>query len=135
MGELQQGSGPRSLADIVAAGPGEGGRFVYDETSLRSLITKWMELAEHYNGSIHRSGLGAVDPPGTDFASGAMATSANTSGKAYMKYLTQNFWFCVEQAQQLQDTLDDYLGTEHHSVLALVKAETQPADEPAEPGI
>jgi hypothetical protein len=135
VGELQQGSGPRSLSDIVAAGPGEGGSFVYDETTLRSLIVKWMQLAEHYNGSIHRGSLGTVDPPGKDFASDAMATSANTSGKAYLRYLTRNYWFCVDQAQVLQDALDDYLGTEHHSVLALAKTQTQPADEPAEPGI
>jgi hypothetical protein len=127
VGELQQGSGPRSLSDIVNSGAGEGGTFVYDEATLRSLITKWMELADHYNGSIHRASLGAVDPPGRDFASDAMATSANSSGQTYMKYLMQNFWFCVDQAQLLQDTLDDYLGTEHHNVIALAKMEA-PAD-------
>lgn len=130
MGELHQGTGPRSLSDIVNAGPSEGGSFVYDEATLRSLITKWMELADHYNGSVHRTSLGAVDPPGKDFASGALATAANNAGVAYRKYLVENYWFCVDQAQRLQDALDDYLGTEHHNVLTLAKAQPQPTDEP-----
>lgn len=134
MGELQRGVGPRSLSDIVDAGAGAGGSFVYDEATLRSLIVKWMELADHYNGSIHRVTFGSVDPPGKDFASDAMAASANSSGKAYLRYLMRNWGFCVDQAQLLQDTLDDYLGTEHHSVIALSKMETQPADQP-QPGI
>lgn len=134
MGELHQGSGPRSLSDIVNAGPSEGGgTFVYDEATLRSLIGKWMELADHYNGSIHRSSLGAVDPPGKDFASGAMAASANTSGKAYLRYLMRNWAFCVDQAQLLQDTLDDYLGTEHTSVISLSTVRPEPTEQPSNP--
>jgi hypothetical protein len=131
-GELNRGAGPRSLSDIANSGSSEGGSFVYDEATLRSLVTKWVELADHYNGSLHRTTLGAVDPPGDDFASEAMANSANDSGTAYLKYLTQNYWFCIKQAQLLQDTLDEYLGTERHSVIELTKALNVPGDQPAD---
>lgn len=128
-GELNRGSGPRSLSDIANSGPSEGGTFVYDETTLRSLITKWVELADHYNSSLNRTTMGAVRPPGEDFASEAMANSANSSGKAYLVYLTRNYWYCIRQAQLLHDTLDDYLGVEHHNVIEL----TKPLNQPAEP--
>jgi len=120
-GELNRGSGPRGLSDIANSGPSEGGTFVYDEATLRSLVTKWVELADHYHGSLNRTAMGAVQPPGKDFASEAMAGSANSSGKAYMVYLTRNYWYCIRQAQLLQDTLDDYLGVEHHNVIEFTK--------------
>lgn len=136
-GELNHGAGPKSLSEIANSGSGGGGSFVYDEATLRSLITKWVELADHYNGSIHRTSLGAVKPPGKDFASAGVADSANTSGSSYMKYLVRNFYFCINQAQVLQDTLDDYLGTEHHSVVTLTKAVDKPPATPSgpQPGI
>jgi hypothetical protein len=62
-----------------------------------------------------------VEPPGLDFASEAMSRSANASGTAYLKYLEQNYRYCVDQAQLLQNTLDDYLGVEHHNVVELDK--------------
>ncbi|TDV50738.1 hypothetical protein [Actinophytocola oryzae] len=135
-GELNQGSGPRSLSEIADSGAGAGGSFVYDEATLRALVQKWVELADHYNGSLRRTGLGAVAPPGNDFASEAMAGSANTSGTAYLRYLTENYWLCIKQAQLLQDTLDDYLGQEHHSVIAFTRSVDERPDEPAaQPGI
>lgn len=102
----------------------EGGHFGYDEATLLSLINKWLELANHYRGSLKRTSLGAVDAPGLDFASEGMAQSANDSGTSYLRYLEQNYDYCIGQAQLLQNTLDDYLGVEHRSVTDLDK--TQP---------
>jgi hypothetical protein len=121
-GGLDRGAGPRSLSEIANSGPSEGGSFVYDEATLQSLVTKWVELAEHYQGSVNRIDLGSVVGPGEDFASRALADSANNSGMAYRKYLVQNYWYCIEQAQQLQHTLDDYLGVEHRSVIDFTNA-------------
>ncbi|MFL6119884.1 hypothetical protein [Actinophytocola sp.] len=123
-GSLRHGSGPRSLSEIArSGGPTGSGSFVYDEATLRSLISKWVALADHYDGSMRRINLGAVEPPGLDFASEALSKSANTSGTAYLKYLEQNYRYCVEQAQLLQDTLDDYLGVEHQNVTELNKTD------------
>lgn len=132
-GELDRGSGPRSLREIANSGSSEGGSFVYDEATLLSLINKWVELADHYQGSLKRTGLGAVAAPGLDFASEGVATSANTSGTAYMRYLEQNYNYCIRQAQLLQNTLDDYLGVEHRSVTDFEKTADQPEAEPAGP--
>jgi hypothetical protein len=135
MGELNREGLLDSLRDIANSGSGPGS-FVYDEATLRSLITKWVELADHYDGSLSRTTLGTVQAPGLDVASEALAKSANTSGTAYMKYLEQNFQYCVEQAQKLQDTLDDYLGVEHHNVMELVKAGSdQPQPDGTQPGL
>jgi hypothetical protein len=116
-GELTRGAGPRGLSEIANSGQGEGGSFAYDEATLRSLVSKWLELADHYRGSLDRINLGSVEGPGLDFASEALAKSANKSGAAYTMYITKNYWYCVKQAQLMQDTLDDYLGVEHHSVI------------------
>jgi hypothetical protein len=129
MGELNRDGLLNSLRDIAGSGSDTKGSFVYDETTLRSLITKWVDLADHYHGSLNRITLGAVKPPGDDFASKALADSANNSGTTYIEYLTRNYWHCIEQAQLLQDTLDAYLGTEHHSVIELTKATDQPAQQ------
>lgn len=131
MGELNREGLLNSLRDIANSGSGAGS-FVYDEPTLRSLITKWVELADHYHDSLRRATLGTVKPPGNDFASKALAEAANSSGTTYLEYMTRNYWHCIEQAQLLQDTLDDYLGTEHHSVIELTKAIDQSA-EPANP--
>lgn len=135
MGELNREGLLNSLRDIANSGSGTGS-FVYDEPTLRSLITKWVELADHYDGSLGRTALGAVQAPGLDIASEALAKSANTSGTAYMKYLEQNFNYCVQQAQKLQDTLDDYLGVEHHNVLEMIKAGAKDAQpDGSQPGL
>jgi hypothetical protein len=105
-------------------GMSEGGHFVYDEATLLSLIDQWVELANHYRGSLERTGLGAVDAPGLDFASEGVAKSANNSGTGYLRYLEQNHDYCIEQARLLRNTLDDYLGAEHRSVTDL--EQTQP---------
>lgn len=93
--------------------------FVCDEAAMRSLITRWLALADDYDDSIRRDSLGAVDPPGADFASEAVAAAANASGRAYLDYLTESRRYCLDQARLLQDTLDDYLGTEHQNVITL----------------
>jgi hypothetical protein len=126
MAGLDRGAGPRTLSDIANSGSGEGGSFVYDEATLRSLISKWLELADHYQGSLKRVTLGSVTAPGLDFASEAHAKAANSSGKAYMIYLAQNYEYCVRQAQLLQNTLDDYLGVEHQSVTDFNKTQAGP---------
>jgi hypothetical protein len=122
-GTLGRGAG---LSEIANSGSGSGGSFAYDEATLRSLIGKWLELADHYLGSVNRISLGAVAGPGLDFASEALAASANSSGGAYRKYVVENHWYCVKQAQLLQDTLDDYLGVEHRSVIDFTRAGTGP---------
>lgn len=124
-GALDRGTGLRGLSEIANSG-GSGGSFAYDESTLRSLISKWLELADHYLGSVNRISLGSVEGPGLDFASEALAKSANSSGGAYRKYVVENYWYCIKQAQLLQDTLDDYLGVEHSSVIDFTKASPGP---------
>jgi hypothetical protein len=113
------------LGEIANSGSSGGGGFTYDEATLRSLIGKWLELADHYLGSVNRISLGSVEGPGLDFASEALATSANSSSGAYRKYVVENYWYCIKQAQLLQDTLDDYLDVEHQSVIDFAKAGPQ----------
>ncbi|HEX6356732.1 hypothetical protein [Actinophytocola sp.] len=125
MGKLERGAGLRSLSAIANSGSSEAGSFAYDEDTLRSLIKKWLELADHYEGSLKRVNLGEVKPPGLDFASERHAKAANSSGKAYMAYLAQNYEYSIQQAQLLQNTLDDYLGVEHHSVADFNKTEVE----------
>jgi hypothetical protein len=139
MGELNRQGMLNKLGEIANSGSSSNGSFVYDEATLRSLVTKWVELADHYYGSLRRTSLGAVQPPGKDVASEALAKSANTSGTAYMTYLEQNFNYCIRQAQLLQDTLDNYLGVEHHSVMAMTRAgsgqDSQPTDSSPNSGL
>jgi hypothetical protein len=124
-GALDRGTGPHSLSEIANSDSDGSGSFTYDEATLRSLIGKWLELADHYLGSVNRLSLGSVEGPGLDFASEALAKSANSSGATYRKYVVENYWYCIKQAQLLQDTLDDYLGVEHRSVIDFTKAGTQ----------
>jgi hypothetical protein len=125
MAGLDKGAGLRSLSKIANSGTSENGSFVYDEDTLRSLIKKWLELADHYELSLKRVNLGNVTPPGLDFASEAYTNAANTSGKAYMAYLAQNYEYSCQQAQLLKNTLDDYLGVEHQSVADFNKTEVE----------
>jgi hypothetical protein len=39
--------------------------------------------------------------------------------------VVRNYWYCIEQAQLLQDTLDDYRGQEHQSVILINKSGPQ----------
>jgi hypothetical protein len=107
------------LTTIANSSPNEGGSFAYDEDTLRSLVTKWVEIADHYLSSYHRTSLGSAEPPGLDGASTAMAKAANASGNRYRAYLVDSYRYCIRQAQLCQTTLDKYLGGEHHSVLEL----------------
>ncbi len=121
-GELERGAGPRRTTDIVDDGSSEGGGFVYDEATLHALVMKWVELADDYFASTREVDLCSTSGPGLDPASEAHALAANRSGEAYQVYLRRNFEYCVQQAQLLQNTLDDYLGQEHRSVTEFMKA-------------
>jgi hypothetical protein len=122
-GRVEQDEGYRSLhqPNSPSITGGEGG-FAYDEATLRTLINKWLELAEDYQGSLSRIVVTELNGPGSDFASAAQARAATTSTEAYREYLNKNFEYCVVQAQKLQNTLDDYLGVEHHNVTEIFKS-------------
>ena len=98
---------------------GQGG-FAFDEETLRSMIKKWLTLADHYDGSALRMNMDSTNPeqlaPGLDVASKAQAAAALGSTQAYQVYLRKNRELCLAQAQLLQVTLDDYLQQEHQGV-------------------
>jgi hypothetical protein len=98
---------------------GQGG-FAFDEETLRSMIKKWLTLADQYDTSAQAVDMDAITPerlaPGLDMASKAQATAALRSIQAYRTYLKKNSELCITQAQLLQVTLDDYLGQEHQQV-------------------
>jgi hypothetical protein len=121
------------MSTIANSNPNEGGSFAYDEDTLRSLVTKWVEIADHYLSSHYRTDLGSMEPPGLDAASEALAKAVNTSGNKYRAYLVDNYWYCVRQAQLCQTALDNYLGVEHHNVLEMSKF--QQPDAGPQPGI
>ncbi len=119
------------LGGFFSQGHTEGvvtaGSFAYDEDTLRSLVTDWLDLADHYRESIsHASSMIRVEGPGRDFASQAHAAAANSSGESYIAYLEQNRSYCTEQAQQFQNALDDYLGVEHRNIVEINKSGPQP---------
>lgn len=102
---------------------GAGGSFAFDEDTLRGLVTDWLDLAERYADSLHNSAdMAQIEGPGLDFASAAQADAANASGRSYLDYLHQNRAYCIQQAQQFQDALDDYLGVEHRNVTEINKS-------------
>lgn len=101
------------------------GGFAYDEATLRALITKWTELADRYLMSSQRVSTEPVVPPGLDFASKGQAAASTNATQAYSTYVAENYWYCVEQAQLLQNTLDDYLDQEHQSVITINKSGPQ----------
>ena len=112
--------GHRSLEKTAGPRPGAPtGTFAYDEATLRSLVTKWKELADRYLASSRRISAESITPPGLDFASRAQAEASTNATKAYCEYVVKNYWYCIEQAQRMQDTLDDYLGQEHQSVILI----------------
>lgn len=123
-GKLDQSEGYRRLEKMGSPAPREstGGGFAYDEATLRSLVGKWTELADRYLASSKRVSTDAIAPPGLDFASKAQAEASTNANKAYYEYVVKNYWYCVEQAQTLQATLDDYLGREHESVIEINKS-------------
>lgn len=123
-GRLEQSESFRSLQRLGSSSSstsGAGG-FAYDEPTMQVLINKWLELADSYRGSLSRVVVSALSGPGTDFASEGQAHAATSSTQAYHEYLTKNFEYCLTQAQQLQSTLDDYLGTEHHNVAEIFRS-------------
>ncbi|MGB3441834.1 MAG: hypothetical protein WBA97_24075 [Actinophytocola sp.] len=123
-GRLEQTESYRRLEKMGSPTPheGTGGGFAYDEATLRSLVTKWTELADRYLASSKRVSTDAIIPPGLDFASKGQAEASTNANKAYYQYVVTNYWYCVKQAQLLQDTLDDYLDQEHQSVIEINKS-------------
>jgi hypothetical protein len=100
-----------------------GGSFAFDEDTLRSLVTDWLNLADNYRGSKETaSRMVQVEGAGLDFASEAHAIAANKSGQSYRSYLTHNEDYCTQQAQLFQNALDDYLGIEHRNVAHINKS-------------
>jgi hypothetical protein len=126
-GQLHRDNIRSELGGFFATGHTEGtitnGTFSFDEDTLNSLVTDWLDLATHYEDSINGSAyMAQVEGPGLDFASGAHAKTANASGRSYLDYLQQNQAYCTEQAQQFQNALDDYLGIEHRNVTEINKS-------------
>jgi hypothetical protein len=99
------------------------GSFSFDEPTMRSMITKWEELADSYDESrTNARQMVRVEPPGLDFASRSQANAASASGRAYLAYLEHNRDYCRHQAHLLQRTLDDYLEVEHANMNEINKA-------------
>jgi hypothetical protein len=124
-GELNHGSGPHSLTDI-AHGPQTAGSFQFDETTMRKLVTDWLDLADSYESSRNASSvMSQVEGPGLDFASHAYASAASSSGAAYLQYLIKNRDYCRDQAELFKKALDGYLGVEHTAVTEIDKSGPQ----------
>jgi hypothetical protein len=126
-GRLEQSEGYRRLEKMGGPTPVDStnGGFAYDEATLKSLVTKWTELADRYLASSQRVSKESISPPGLDFASRAQAEASTNATKAYYEYVVKNYWYCVRQAQLLQDTLNDYLGQEHETVITINQAGPQ----------
>jgi hypothetical protein len=120
-GELHR---PRDLGEITRTGPAQTqGTFSFDEATMRSLINEWKDLAESYDASTRPArDMMLVEGPGDEYASEALARSANLSGEAYLAYLEHNRDYCWRQAQLFQNALDDYLGVEHTNVVEIDKS-------------
>jgi hypothetical protein len=110
----------------ATAGAVTNGSFAFTESDMRTIIKNWLDLADNYDKSIHGSfNMTTVEGPGRDFASRMFATAANQSGESYVRYLTNNRDYCLQQAQLFQDTLDTYLGVEHTNVTEINKSDQQ----------
>jgi hypothetical protein len=84
---------------------------------MRSLIKSWLDLAYSYDDSRQNARtMAEVVGPGLDFASEQQAVAASKSGGAYLRYVSHNRDYCLNQAQLFQNALDDYLGIEHANV-------------------
>jgi hypothetical protein len=109
--------------------------FSFDQPTMEGLIKNWMELVDSYNQSLNAnvSRMTVVEGPGLDYASRSHAEVANRSGEAYSTYLTECRDYCLTQAQQFQNALDDYLGLEHRNVEELHRANSGATDAPPSP--
>lgn len=126
-GELHRGAGARSLSDVAGAGTGEGS-FAFDEDTLRTLVTSWLDLADSYQQSMRGAEqMTRVEGPGLDFASCSQAHAANESGRSYRAYLEHNRDYCLQQGQLFQNALDDYLGVEHTNVTEINRTSADPS--------
>jgi arabinogalactan endo-1,4-beta-galactosidase len=102
------------------------GSFTYTEGEMRTLIKNWHDLADSYQKSLqHALFMARIESPAEDFASRAYTDAANQSGKAYERYLEHNRAYCEQQAQMLQDVLDEYLGVEHANTTEIEKTAPQ----------
>lgn len=110
------------LGEIANSAPSQGSGFAYDEATLRTLITKWLELAQSYRTSMNRIGKTSVAAPGLDLASEAQAAAVTRGLREYGTYAGKNYQYCMSQAQLLQNALNDYLGIERQNVKDLIKA-------------
>lgn len=129
-GQLHRDHIRSELGGFFSQGHTEGafttGTFAYDEDTLRTLVTDWLELFHHYEQSRNAAtNMAQVSGPGVDFASEAQANAANESAEAYRTYLQQNVDYCKQQAQLFQNSLDDYLGVEHRNVAEINKSGPQ----------
>src|SRR2546430_202950 len=109
----QIGSALGDIASQATTGPitAATGSFSCTPDQLRDLVTEWKDLADNYNQSVADSNaLEQVDGPGNEYASKSLASVASSSGGAYVRSLQEKYQYCLDQAQKLQDTLDDYLG-------------------------
>jgi hypothetical protein len=110
------------LGEIANSAPSQGGGFAYDEATMRTLITKWLELAHSYRESMSRGRDEPVVGPGLDLASERQAAAVTRSLREYGTYVGKNYQYCIGQAQLLQNTLNDYLGIERQNVTDLLNA-------------
>jgi len=129
-GELHRDAIKAQLAGMVTSNTTEGaftnGDFAFTEPEMRTIVKNWLDLADSYDKSINGSfSMKTVVGPGRDFASHMFAAAANQSGDSYLKYLTNNRDYCLQQAQLFQDTLDTYLGVEHTNVTEINKSDQQ----------
>jgi hypothetical protein len=129
-GELHRDAIKAQLGGIFTTNATEGavtnGTFAFTEPEMRTIIKNWLDLAYSYDASIMGAHtMTTVVGPGRDFASHQFASVANQSGESYVRYLTSNRDYCLQQAQLFQDTLDTYLGVEHTNVTEMNKPDQQ----------
>lgn len=94
-----------------------GGSFSFTEADMATIRDNWLDLADSYRNSFENANyMTRIKPPAEDMASEFHASAANQSGESYQNYLQHNWQYCVQQAQLVQNALNDYLGTEHTNV-------------------
>src|SRR2546430_11234879 len=94
------------------------GSFSYTPDQMRTIVNHFLDLAESYRGSLRNAAVMArVEAPGLEYASESHATAARALGEDYKRSIHDSYQYCLAQAQKFQDTLDDYLGLEHHNVV------------------
>lgn len=99
-----------------AEGSITAGGYSFDVDTLNGLITKWQDLAASYEQSFDNARvMSRVEGPGLEYASQSHAEAANRSGRAYYEYLKQCRDYCLNQAQLMQDALNEYLGVDQSS--------------------